>query len=255
MTKADYFESYDRVTDILMYFNDNITLSFHVVLSKTNKDGSRRFFQYEVEKTASNMTTRNIKRNMTFYYTIDIKNDFCSGLVIKTSDIYFLKKVIYESVLLWFDSNNTNYAFQIVDDKLALTEYKPALYTQSDIKHLQFEPIVVTTYDNKYSFGIRMILNGLYTIDMELDKFMQFVYYLDCDMYVAACALCNYAKIEPYGIEVFKPYGLGGGREVNNWDNATESNVSYSSTTFDSSNKNYRNSFLDNAKSKKGGDT
>lgn len=254
MTKTEYFESYDRVTDILMYFNDNITLSFHVVLSKTNKDGSRRFFQYEVEKSSSNITTRNIKRNMTFYYTIDIKNDFCSGLVIKTSDIYFLKKVIYDSVLPWYDSNSANYAFQIVEDRLALTEFKPAIYTQSDIKHLQFEPIVVITYNDKYSFGIRMLLNGLYTIDIELDKFMNFIYYLDCDMYTAACALCNYAKIDPYGIEVFKPYGLGGGREVNNWDTASESSVSYSSTTFDNGgSKSRNNSFLDNAKSKKGG--
>jgi hypothetical protein len=87
---------------------------------------------------------------------------------------------------------------------------------------------------------------------MDLDKFMSFVYLLRSDMYSVAASLCSYAKQGPYGIEVYRPFGLGGGRVDDNFAPPSyddDIQASYSSTKVNSARD---NNFLDNARSKKG---
>ena len=77
---------------------------------------------------------------------------------------------------------------------------------------------------------------------------MGLVYFLKADMYSAACAMVNYVKIEPYGVEVFRPSGLGGGHIDDNWgpiqSEYTSTNVSGRNANNDR--KSGRNNFLDN---------
>ena len=63
------FTDYDRITDILMYLSNTITLNFNVVLSRKDKTGKRSFFHYETEYPSKYLgvnTGRGIKRNMNF---------------------------------------------------------------------------------------------------------------------------------------------------------------------------------------------
>ena len=60
------FTDYDRITDILMYLSNNITLNFNVVLSRKDKTGKRSFFHYETEypsKCLGVNTGRGIKKD------------------------------------------------------------------------------------------------------------------------------------------------------------------------------------------------
>jgi hypothetical protein len=186
---------------------------------------------------------------MNFFYTIDNKNDFGNSFVIRPQDAVMLLDVINKKVLPWFYADSKEYAFQYINDTLSIKEYTPAMYTQTDIKYLKFEPTVIMI-NEQYAYGVNITVNGTTNFDVELEKFMGFVYFLNCDMYTAACSIVNYAKTEPYGIEIFKPYGLGGGQVEDKW--GEDNNIQYSSTEIDStqdkSRNNYKtnhNSFLD----------
>lgn len=251
MSNEEYFRSYDRITDVLLYFTSDITLKFVTYLSKNTKLG-RRFFQYEVEKQSGSrdgMVTRNINRNMNFFFTIDNKNDFLNNFIIRPQDAEMLLNLLNQKVLPWFYADSDQYAFQYIKDILSVTEYSPVMYTQSDIKHLAFQPTVMTDRNELYVYGVKITVNGVYSFDCELEKFMGFIYFLKCDMYSAACSMVSYVKTEPYGIEVFRPTGLGGGQIEDRWGE-DDIKTQYSSTEIKSSQSNTNrkgsNSFLDN---------
>lgn len=253
---SDYTQ-YDRVTDILMYFTTEITLNFTVKLSRKNINGERRFFHYEIAKLSPNRDEDelfNIKRNMEFFFTIDIKNDFAQTIILRPRDVQMLNDIITRSILPWYQSGTKEYAFQIIKGNLALKEFTHTIYTQSEVKYLKFEPCVLQDNNGKFSFGISMNISGLYSVELEIEKFMDFVYLLHSDMYVVACTLCNYAKMQPYGIGVYRPFGLGGGRVEDPFvDNISDREIqaSYSSTTINSANREQtQNNFLNNSKSK-----
>ncbi len=246
------FENYDRVVDNLMYLSDTITLKFTVVLAKTiQRTNSRRFFQYEVEKAskfAGGEATRNINRNMTFFFTIDIKDEFGSGFVIKPGDTYMLLDMINKKVLPWYYAESSNNAYQYINNTLALKEYTPATYTQSDIRYLSFEPSVIHNTDGQFSYGCKININGRYNIEITLEQLMEFIQFLHTDMYAVACSLVNFAKTQPYGTNLYSPYGLGGGKIDDGWNSAPTdySNNSGSKKFKDKGKKgNGSNSFLD----------
>ena len=43
------FEDYERITDILLFLSDKFSLNFIVVLCSKDKNGAKRFFQFETE--------------------------------------------------------------------------------------------------------------------------------------------------------------------------------------------------------------
>ena len=63
-------------------------------------------------------------------------------------------------------------------------------------------PIIITYEDGTLKEGIRMIINNKNNfIDMDINKFMEFYYYIcNTDIYCAATNLLNYVKIGPYGM-------------------------------------------------------
>ena len=241
------FEDYDRIVDNLMYFTDNITLKFTVVLAKINKNSTtRRFFQYEVEKASKingGSPTRNINRNMTFFFSIDIKDEFGGGFVIRPGDAYMLLDMINRRVLTWYYNDSDRNAFQYINKTLALKEYKPEIYTQSDVQYLKFEPSVIHTTNDQFSYGCRISINGLHDIEITLEQLMTFVQFLNTDMYAVACSMVNYAKTQPYGTNLYKPYGLGGGRVDDSWNSDSSDDTNEPSNR--NNNKKSTNSFLD----------
>lgn len=215
------FSDYDRVTDTLMFLSNNITLNFSVVLSRKNKSDERVFFHYETEyqsKCIGTNNVRGIKRMMTFYFTLDNKNDFGNGLVLRPQDVVILIMIIEKQLFpLFFDKDRI---FKIKDNKLVIIgNYSPVVFTQSDYKYLRFTPIILEYENGLYKEGVRFELNNKHEyVDIDIDKFMGFYYILkNTDMYSAACNIVSYAKIPANGIETYSMKGLGGGVKTPNF--------------------------------------
>ena len=149
------FTDYDRITDILMYLSNNITLNFNVVLSRKDKTGKRSFFHYETEYPSKYLgvnTGRGIKRNMNFYFTLDNKNDFANGFILRPQDVMLLNMLIEKQVLPWF-FDPIKRIFSITKDGERLIikgEFEPINYTQSEYKYISFVPIIYTYEDGTF---------------------------------------------------------------------------------------------------------
>lgn len=239
MSEIDYTE-YDRITDTLMWLSDNICLSFVVALSRKNKDGNRSFYhsEYKYGSDKYGGALRSVKRNMNFYFLIDVKSDFMAGMVLRPQDVELIIRLIDARVLPWL--LNTPGAFVIRDDKLVLTDYEPVGYDQGNSKTLVMEPaIYIDPYTELESRGIRFMIASGDNWILSADQFMGFYRLLKTtDMYAVACAMCNYVKAEPYGINSISSQGLGAEPQRR----SPSSNRSFSGFN--------QNSFLNNANKK-----
>lgn len=238
------FSDYDKITDILMWLSDNITLNFVVSLNKTTKLGTKKFFHYEtmygVDKFTNN-PNRSIKRNMNFYFVIDNRDNFANGLLLRPQDVYTLDMLITNEVLPWYFGTKEQLAFRIINKELKLAEYTPVTWAQSDIKYITFEPYVYEFEDGTSAQGIRWVLYSGDVILMSLDKFLGFLQLIRSDMYAIACANVTYAKTQPYGINVYDSRGLGGGRNAQQDSSEWRSKQDTGATT---------QSFMNNLRSK-----
>lgn len=218
------FTDYERIADTLMFFNSNITLEFVTQLARKNKFGQRQFFSLETEynsETYNGSPVRSIRRSMSYYFVISVKDNFGGGIVIRQQDKELLTIFLEQKVIPWIIQNSV---FHLVKGGiLALKEFEPVTYAQSETKYITFEPIIMTDEEGKQSAGIRMNLNGSDVVDLNADKFMGFYSIIKhTDMYLASCAQANYTKMAPYGVNQYKPTGLGASREPSNdaWSSA-----------------------------------
>ena len=247
---VDQFTSYDRITDTLMFFTSEITLKFVVQLSRTTKYGDRRFFSFEVIKnsgTRDGVPTRNINRTINMFLTVNIKDDIGNGFVIKPQDCLMLSETIKNKVLPWFQADSPNYAFKYMknQDVLIVTKYEPVIYTESEIRYLRFEPKVVPVGE-QVAYGVSINLNGGVVFDVPVEKIMEFLFYLNSDLYSAACSMINYVKIDPAEVEVFRPAGLASGRY--NQDEPPQAQYNTSNINTDGPRRKFSsNAFLDNS--------
>ena len=91
--------------------------------------------------------------------------------------------------------------------------------------------------------------SGFWSI-LSVDKFMGFYNILSkTDMYSVACALTNYVKTPPYGVNVYTNQGLGA--SINGTNNSIENKWKEAASSRGGFSK---NSFLDGANYKKGSD-
>ena len=244
METIDYTE-YDRITDTLMYLSDDISVNFSLALSRKGRNGERLFYHFETMYGSDKFGSaqRSIKRNMNFYFVIDVKSNFNAGFIIRLQDREMLVRLIESKVLPWYFGNESQQAFKIVADKLVLTDFQPVIYTQAglyDTKFLAFEPVVYIENELEVR-GVRISLSTGYNVSISIDKFMGFLSLLKSDMYAIAATMATYAKCEPYGINQFKIQGLGARPPAS-------VNENWNSRGFNS------NSFLENSKSKREGE-
>jgi hypothetical protein len=251
------FTDHERISDILMYLSDKITLNFVTRLAKKSMTGDRMFFSYETKYTSDKYNynsmpsggVRSIKRNMDFYFTIENKEVFANSMILRPKDAEMLLMIIEQQIYPWYFGTPKQMAFKFVKDnnqqKLVLGEYSPVQYAQNTNKYIIFEPTVYSYESGEYTYGIKMNLSGHDIVDLELDNFMGFVRLLKTDMYAVSCAQINYAKIPPYGINTFEMgKGLGASRRPANaddWNPNIQPQKGLGSG----------NSFLNNTKSKK----
>lgn len=226
------FTDYERIADTLMFFTNTITLEFVTQLARKNKFGQRQFFSIETEYNSESYNgtpVRSIRRSLSYYFVISVKDNFGGGIVIRQQDKELLTMFMEQKVIPWIVQGGI---FHLVKGELAMGEFTPVTYAQSETKYITFEPVVMTDEEGKQAPGIKMNLNGSDSFELNADKFMGFYSIIKCtDMYLASCAQCNYAKMPPYGLNVYRPTGLGASREPSNeaWSNTNYKGRGYNS--------------------------
>lgn len=214
MKSPIFYMDYDKISDTLIYFSQDIVFRFNVQLAKKNKNNNdrRMFFhkEFEYESKYSDVgKVRSIKRDMSFYYSIDDNRNYLDGIMIGINDIYLLKTLIEKNILPWYIGGKSIYGNSPDDNKLIIKgRWSSQQFALSDYKYITFKPVVITYENDTTNFGIRMELNrGDNFVDIDLNKFLAFFQIISCtDMYSVACSMVNYVKSAPYDINKYIPY-------------------------------------------------
>lgn len=252
MANVNYTD-FDKITDVIMFFDNIHTLEFTTRLSTKDKNGYRRFYEFETQYLSSQYIGvdigRNIKRNMNFYYAINNRDEFTSSILLRTGDVYILQTILKAKALPWFFGSTR--LFQVKNNRLIIKgEYQPVEYIKDLQSWLRFEPIILEYEDGTFKEGVRMfICSNEDFVDMNIDKFLEFFSYLNHNiMYLQSEAQCNYAKMGPYlANNIVLGGGLGSGGGINS------ERMADNKYGLEDPNKTQKqvNSFLSNAKSKK----
>lgn len=208
---------YDKISDTLLYFSKDIVFRFNVQLAKKSSyDERRNFFhkEFEYESKYSDVgNVRSIRRDMTFFYTIDDNRDYMNGFMIGIADVFPLKMLLEKQVLPWYIGNKSIYGTSPDDRSIIIKgRWKPQQFAISDYKYIQFMPIVMTYENNITNCGIRLIINKETNfVDIDLNKFLGFYQIIaHTDMYAVACSMVTYVKSGPYDINKYIPYQSDG---------------------------------------------
>lgn len=216
----DDFDLYDRITDKIMYLTPNLSLDFAVRLAHKAKDGSRRFFHSEYEKTSNFIgvdKSITITRNVKFYFLINDREDFMNSIILEPQDVVILTKIIDQQLFPLLSGPNR--VFAIIDNKLVINgKFKPVLYTQSEYKYLSFVPIVYEYQSGQFKEGVHVCMNDQKCcFDLTIDRLYGFYYILsNTAMYNLAAEMMNYVKTPPYGVNKSELAGLGSGANFDN---------------------------------------
>lgn len=220
------YQDYDRISDTLMFFNNDTVLEFVVNLSSRDKNGNRLFFHSEVDYDSNKYygidKGHSIKRRMTFYFAINDRKAFDRSFIIRPEDTLMLAMIIKSQILPWY-FDPIKKIFSFVEGQLKITgNFKDVIYSKNEYSYLRLTPCVYSFEDNTYKEGIRMYVSSDHVyVDMEIDKFMGLYYYLTyTDMYSVACNIVTYAKVPPYGLNTYSMSGLASGIKTQAIDNA-----------------------------------
>lgn len=202
------FLDYDKISDTLIRFNQDVVLKFNVFLANKDRDGRRVSFHLETKypsKYSNVGDVLSIKRNINFYFSIENRQNFEDQIILGIRDIFFFKMLIEKNILPWFMGKSI-YGLSPDNGKLIIKgKWQPQQFAISDYKYLTFMPIVVEDENGKTDYGIRMIINNPNNfVDMDLNKFSALYYIItQTDMYSVACSMVNYVKTMPYGVNVY----------------------------------------------------
>ncbi|MCM1215945.1 MAG: hypothetical protein NC548_15670 [Lachnospiraceae bacterium] len=202
---------YDKISDTLLWLNNNTLLRFNVTLASKDKFQNRKSFHHESVYESKFSNVRNaysIKRDMNFFWTIeDLKNPMTNNVMITLNDIFFFKFIVENKILPWFIGNKSIFGTNPDNGSIMIKgKWKPEQFALTDQHYLEFHPIVISYNDGKTtSYGIRMIMNDPNNIiDMELNRFMaMYQLIVFSDAYAIACSMVNYVKIGPHGLNLY----------------------------------------------------
>jgi hypothetical protein len=250
------YTDFDRISDTIIYLDNIHTLDFCTRLSGKDKNGYRRFYEYETQYQSNQYlgtdVGNSIKRNMNFYYLITNKNSFTASIILKPNDVYVLHNILNDRVLPWFFS--TNRIFTEKNNRLVINgTFNPVEYIRDLQNWLRFEPIVIEYEDGTYKEGVRMTISSNYDfIDLNIDKFLELFSVLNYQtMYLQSQAQCNYAKMNPHGLNKLTIGGGLGSGGASGGELLAEQKYGYEPTNNKEKSKKSTNDFLNNAKSKK----
>lgn len=210
------FMDIEKISDIICYLSRDVNVKFNVVLARKKEDGTRNFFHKEYEYNSKYLDVDKsitISRSFDYYITLDFKDNFEAGVMIRPKDMMNLQLKLNDSIR-WFG-------------KLFKTDKEGNLIIFGDFKkiyiknlagnkYLCLEPTIIKYEDNTSKEGIRVFFSSteVYT-DIDIDNYMGFVYLMNkIDLYGAAITLLNYLNVD-YGqnLSTFE-----NSRNVSNYD-------------------------------------
>lgn len=199
------FLDYDKISDTIMYLSKTVTLNFCVSLTRRNTNTNKIVpfhSEYIYNSDYKNKKCYSIKRNFNAYFIINDYNDYNNSVMIRPQDIVFLQMLLQNNVIPWFIGSKRIFSIDSDGKIIIKGKYSPAEFPVSEYKYISMLPIIITYEDGTLKEGIRMIINNKNNfIDMDINKFMEFYYYIcNTDIYCAATNLLNYVKIGPYGM-------------------------------------------------------
>lgn len=198
------FLDYDRITDTLMWLNNVYSLKFFVKLKRMSGNHIRDFHnEYTKYNRQLGGTYTSINRSYTFGFSIDNREVFTDGVLLRVSDVEMLRMVIEKNIYPWFISDKRIFG-KDRDNRLVIKgKYEEVHFPLNSSQFLRFEPIIIS-YDDSMEDkeGIRITINDNENfVDITIDKFLEFSsYILHTDMVNAAMTLLNYVKTKPYGL-------------------------------------------------------
>ena len=198
------FIEYDKISDVLMWFDYNYYLKLNVKLSRNDKNGNRQPFHTEYKTMYNNNINYTIRRDYTVFYTIESNNKETKNnyVMLYPGDVYVLNMLIRNNIIPWF-IGSTRIFGKYVDDQLFIkyNDIERQYLPLSGGSFLSFAPTVFTfKMDDTKKEGINIGVNhDNNTFDTTVDKFFQFTYILSkTDMISAAIGMINYVKTKPY---------------------------------------------------------
>ena len=195
---------YNRITDIVMFFNQRFSLNFTVNLQKKKNNIMRSIHEEYMYYNQNLGNTISIKRRIDAYFVINDFMEFNNSVIIGARDIYILKYFLDNKIIPWF-FDKTRVFYNDNNGNLILKgKFKKEEIPLSEKTFLAFYPVVVNYLDGSTKEGIRMYINREDCfIEYDINKFFEFYYYItNTDIYTVATNLLNYVKMRPYGINL-----------------------------------------------------
>lgn len=188
------FLDYEKISDDLIYFRNNIVLRFNVSLANKNKDGLRESFHKEYKyssKYSNKDKVITLRRSFDYFLSLDIKDNYENNIIIKEKDIMIMR-VRFNEIMQWFNS-----LFTVKNNTLIISgKYYPIKISGLGYgKCLSFEPCIVSYKDGTVKEGIKMILDNTIETEFDIDVFMQFFYIISSiNMYQSASTMLAYME-------------------------------------------------------------
>lgn len=214
------FRDYNRISDTLMYLDNTHIFKFCVNLSYRDKDKNSRNYHSEFKYYLNGETKYSITRRFGFYFLIDSKEYFDDNIMLFPKNMMPLIFLLKNKIMPWYTGNKL---FKVVEGQLKIVgKFQSQVFVVDQRKSLQFDPIVCN-YNDGDDYGLRITINGVNNfIDMNLDTFLEFYYYITrLDMYNAALNMINYVKEGPHGINLVD---MTGNKGYNSYQNKQQGN-------------------------------
>ena len=189
------FIDYDSISDKILWFDNNFSLSFTVKLARKDKSGNRNHFHKEFIYPSQYLDIDQsvaLKRNYDYFLTIeDLKKTVY--IQIRINDMIMLKMIINSII-----SQLTDDSIRVIKDNRLMkknTGQQPLVLPNLVMnKWISFECIPILDYEGAWSKGVRITLSDQSVfIDMTIDNFMGFAYVIDSfNMVQQAAIMVNY---------------------------------------------------------------
>jgi hypothetical protein len=196
------FHEYERISDVIMYLNQHLSLKINVNLNrKTQKTGIKKNFYEEYKYSSSKYGTQEklvtVRRHTDVHLGLeynDYENGIKEGLMIRPSDIIYLRNSV-KLTLDWFMSDKYKNLFVRDGESIRIKRRVEPIFVRNLAmdKFLAFEPTTISKFNGTDDVGVKIYISSdtLYT-DVNLNSYMAFVYYiLECNMYLSAQIMMN----------------------------------------------------------------
>lgn len=200
------YNNYEKISDTILFLNNDWRVTFNVKLAYKDKRGERQFYyqEYGYKQTKYNGINNviSIKRNFESYIIIENMADKNNNILIRKPDMVGLKNCL-KICLKWLTDTNSN-IFAINNDKNMYVANATSCMCQiGENGALRFEPLVIPGND-KDEAGIRLYINDErnYTEITTKGFFDFYESLINFNFHIAACAMIASIPFVPDDVAV-----------------------------------------------------